>query len=145
MKKILSLLLCAVMVLSLFACSKEKSEKAPALYDLTTLQRDANRILGYTAQQTLNIVQTLYEKSKNKLYYLAFDILQDENAAEDAVCSCFIRLLEIYDLYSYTSYQQLERLAALLVRHLAYSMPEAQINSQDLKRFRLKRLNLQTE
>lgn len=42
--------------------SKEKSEKAPALYDLTTLQRDANRALGYTAQQTLDYVQSLYEK-----------------------------------------------------------------------------------
>ncbi len=41
---------------------KEKSEKAPALYDLTTLQRDANRILGYTAQQTLDYLQNLYEK-----------------------------------------------------------------------------------
>lgn len=42
--------------------SKDKSEKAPALYDLTTLQRDANRQLGYTAQQTLDYVQSLYEK-----------------------------------------------------------------------------------
>ena len=41
---------------------QEKSEKAPALYDLTTLQRDANRILGYTAQQTLDYLQALYEK-----------------------------------------------------------------------------------
>lgn len=41
---------------------KEKSEKAPALYDLTSLQRDANRILGYTAQQTLDYAQSLYEK-----------------------------------------------------------------------------------
>ena len=41
---------------------KEKSEKAPALYDLTTLQRDANRLLGYTAQQTLDYLQNLYEK-----------------------------------------------------------------------------------
>ena len=41
---------------------REKSEKAPALYDLTTLQRDANRILGYTAQQTLDYLQNLYEK-----------------------------------------------------------------------------------
>ena len=41
---------------------KEKSEKAPALYDLTTLQRDANRVLGYTAQQTLDYLQALYEK-----------------------------------------------------------------------------------
>ena len=41
---------------------KEKSEKAPALYDLTTLQREANRALGYTAQQTLDYLQKLYEK-----------------------------------------------------------------------------------
>ena len=41
---------------------KEKSEKPPALYDLTTLQRDANRILGFTAQQTLDYLQSLYEK-----------------------------------------------------------------------------------
>ncbi len=33
-----------------------------ALYDLTTLQRDANRLLGYTAQQTLDYLQNLYEK-----------------------------------------------------------------------------------
>ena len=39
-----------------------KTEKPPALYDLTTLQRDANRILGYTAQQTLDYLQSLYEK-----------------------------------------------------------------------------------
>ena len=41
---------------------KEKSEKAPALYDLTALQRDANRVLGYTSQQTLDYLQALYEK-----------------------------------------------------------------------------------
>ena len=41
---------------------KEKAEKPPTLYDLTTLQRDANRLLGYTAQQTLDYLQSLYEK-----------------------------------------------------------------------------------
>ncbi len=41
---------------------KEKSENPPLLYDLTTLQREANRQLGYTAQQTLDYVQALYEK-----------------------------------------------------------------------------------
>ena len=41
---------------------KEKSESPPALYDLTTLQRDANRLLGFTAQQTLDYAQSLYEK-----------------------------------------------------------------------------------
>ena len=41
---------------------KDKSEKRPTLYDLTTLQRDANRLLGFTAQQTLDYLQNLYEK-----------------------------------------------------------------------------------
>ena len=41
---------------------RERTAKAPALYDLTTLQRDANRLLGYTAQQTLDYLQALYEK-----------------------------------------------------------------------------------
>ncbi len=45
--------------------SVEKQTKAvqpPRLYDLTTLQRECNRIYGYTAQQTLDYVQSLYEK-----------------------------------------------------------------------------------
>ena len=41
---------------------KERQEKAPALFDLTSLQREANRKLGYTAQQTLDYAQALYEK-----------------------------------------------------------------------------------
>ena len=41
---------------------KEKTVKPPALFDLTTLQREANRTLGYTAQQTLDYLQSLYEK-----------------------------------------------------------------------------------
>lgn len=41
---------------------REKSEKPPALYDLTTLQREANRLFGFTAQQTLDYTQSLYEK-----------------------------------------------------------------------------------
>ena len=41
---------------------KEKVENPPLLYDLTTLQRDANRLLGYSAQQTLDYAQSLYEK-----------------------------------------------------------------------------------
>ena len=38
-----------------------KTEKAPKLYDLTTLQREANKAFGYTAQQTLDYTQSLYE------------------------------------------------------------------------------------
>lgn len=41
---------------------KEHLEQPPRLYDLTSLQRDANRLLGYTAQQTLDYAQSLYEK-----------------------------------------------------------------------------------
>ena len=41
---------------------KRKTEKPPALYDLTSLQREANRLFGYTAQQTLDYAQALYEK-----------------------------------------------------------------------------------
>ncbi len=41
---------------------KEKAENPPPLYDLTTLQRDANRLLGYSAYQTLKYAQSLYEK-----------------------------------------------------------------------------------
>lgn len=41
---------------------REKTEKPPALFDLTTLQREANRTLGYTAQQTLDYLQALYDK-----------------------------------------------------------------------------------
>jgi len=40
----------------------DKQEKAPQLYSLTALQRDANKILGFTAQQTLDYTQSLYEK-----------------------------------------------------------------------------------
>ncbi|KXL53678.1 DNA topoisomerase 3 [Anaerotignum neopropionicum] len=42
--------------------NKEKAEKPPKLYDLTTLQREANRKLGFTANQTLEYIQSLYEK-----------------------------------------------------------------------------------
>ena len=41
--------------------SEVKTEKAPKLYDLTSLQRDANKVYGYTAQRTLDCVQSLYE------------------------------------------------------------------------------------
>ena len=73
--------------------SKEKTEKAPALYDLTTLQRDANRQLGYTAQQTLDYVQSLYEKKlctypRTDSRYLTDDMADGVNAI--VICSAGI-------------------------------------------------------
>ena len=41
---------------------RQKKEKPPKLYDLTTLQREANRLFGFTAKQALDYAQQLYEK-----------------------------------------------------------------------------------
>ncbi|KKI89611.1 DNA topoisomerase III [Bacillus sp. SA1-12] len=60
---------------------KAKKTFAPALYDLTELQRDANKIFGYSAKETLNIMQKLYEQHKVLTYprtdsrYLSSDIV----------------------------------------------------------------------
>lgn len=60
---------------------KAKKSYAPALYDLTELQRDANKIFGYSAKETLNIMQKLYEQHKVLTYprtdsrYLSNDIV----------------------------------------------------------------------
>ena len=48
--------------------SVNKKKFSPALYDLTELQRDANKIFGYSAKQTLNIMQRLYENYKILTY-----------------------------------------------------------------------------
>ncbi len=47
---------------------KHKKSFAPGLYDLTELQRDANKIFGYSAKETLNIMQKLYEQHKVLTY-----------------------------------------------------------------------------
>ena len=58
-----------------------KKKFAPALYDLTELQRDANKIFGFSAKQTLNIMQRLYENYKILTYprtdsrYITADIV----------------------------------------------------------------------
>ncbi|MBX9136872.1 MULTISPECIES: DNA topoisomerase III [unclassified Clostridium] len=61
--------------------SVNKKNFSPALYDLTELQRDANKIFGYSAKQTLNIMQRLYENHKILTYprtdsrYITTDIV----------------------------------------------------------------------
>jgi len=47
---------------------KPKKSFSPGLYDLTELQRDANKIFGYSAKETLNIMQKLYEQHKVLTY-----------------------------------------------------------------------------
>ena len=51
-----------------FAETSRKKELPPQLYDLTSLQRDANRLLGFTADKTLKIAQSLYETQKALTY-----------------------------------------------------------------------------
>lgn len=61
--------------------TKKKQSYAPELYDLTELQRDANRLYGFSAKQTLSIMQSLYEYHKVLTYprtdsrYLTDDIV----------------------------------------------------------------------
>ena len=59
---------------------EKKTEQPPKLYDLTTLQREANRLFGFTAKQTLDYAQTLYEKKlltypRTDSQYLTDDML----------------------------------------------------------------------
>ncbi|MBO3446260.1 DNA topoisomerase III [Clostridium sp. CCUG 7971] len=69
--------------LKIFNVNKvQKKKYAPSLYDLTELQRDANKIFGYSAKETLSIMQKLYEHHKVLTYprtdsrYLTSDIVE---------------------------------------------------------------------
>src|SRR5213078_1028088 len=62
---------------------KEQSERSPLLYDLTSLQRDANRRFGFSARRTLQAAQKLYEDKKAITYprtssrYLWSDLIEE--------------------------------------------------------------------
>lgn len=70
---------------------KKKQKEAPLLYDLTELQRDASARFGYSAKQTLNLMQSLYETHKVLTYprtdsrYLTKDIIPTLKERLDAV------------------------------------------------------------
>ena len=64
---------------------EQKKEAPPKLYDLTTLQREANRLFGYTAKQTLDYAQPLYEKKlltypRTDSRYLTSDMAETASA-----------------------------------------------------------------
>ena len=68
----------------------EKAVMPPKLYDLTTLQRDANRLFGFTAKQTLEYTQSLYEKKlatypRTDSQFLSDDMGQTAENVIDAV------------------------------------------------------------
>ena len=71
---------------------EEKTVMPPKLYDLTTLQRDANRLFGFTAKQTLEYTQSLYEKKlatypRTDSQFLSDDMGQTAENVIDAVFS----------------------------------------------------------
>lgn len=73
---------------------QQKSVAPPKLYDLTALQRDANSIYGYTAQQTLDYLQSLYEKR------LATYPRTDSNYITDDMADTAKSLIEsVYGVY----------------------------------------------
>ena len=82
---------CAGKLITVTAVKKEiKTVSAPKLYDLTTLQREANKTHGYTAQQTLDYTQNLYEKKlvtypRTDSQYLSDDM---EQTALDVLRLC---------------------------------------------------------
>ena len=72
------------------AAKEQKSIAPPKLYDLTTLQRDANRLFGFTAKQTLEYVQSLYEKKlatypRTDSQYLSDDMEQTAKSVIEAI------------------------------------------------------------
>ena len=74
---------------------EEKWVAPPKLYDLTTLQRDANRLFGFTAKQTLEYTQSLYEKKlvtypRTDSQYLSNDM---EGTAKNVIEAIFNSLL----------------------------------------------------
>ncbi len=72
---------------------KEIKQEPPLLYDLTTLQREANSKHGFSADQTLNIAQALYEKKKVLSYprtgsrYISADVLDEIPHLIGTLCS----------------------------------------------------------
>ena len=79
----------------ILSVKKEKKKvQPPKLYDLTTLQREANRLLGFTAQQTLDYTQSLYEKKlvtypRTDSQYLTDDMEENALLVVGAVNSMF--------------------------------------------------------
>ena len=74
---------------------KDKVEKPPRLYDLTTLQREANKHFGFTAQQTLEYTQSLYEKKlvtypRTDSRYLTEDMQNTIPAVVNAIAGFFM-------------------------------------------------------
>lgn len=109
-----------------------KTVNPPKLYDLTTLQREANRYYGFTAQQTLDLVQSLYEKKL--LTYPRTDsqfITEDMESTARQVIGLVCRKLPIFEGIAFEP--DIGRITnnAKVTDHHAI-IPTAQLEKQDL-------------
>ena len=111
---------------------ERKTVNPPKLYDLTTLQREANRYFSFTAQQTLDLVQSLYEKKL--LTYPRTDsqfITDDMEGTVRQVSSILCRKLPLFDSVAYTP--DIDRISnnAKVTDHHAI-LPTVQVETLDI-------------
>ena len=111
---------------------ERKTVNPPKLYDLTTLQREANRYFSFTAQQTLDLVQSLYEKKL--LTYPRTDsqfITDDMEGTVRQVISILFRKLPLFDGVAYTP--DIDRISnnAKVTDHHAI-LPTVQVEKLDI-------------
>ena len=111
---------------------ERKTVNPPKLYDLTTLQREANRYFSFTAQQTLDLVQSLYEKKL--LTHPRTDsqfITDDMEGTVRQVISILCRKLPLFDGVAYTP--NIDRISnnAKVTDHHAI-LPTVQVETLDI-------------
>ena len=119
-----------------------KTVQPPKLYDLTTLQRDANRILGYTAQETLDAAQSLYEEKlitypRTDSQYLSEDM---EQTAED-LAELLDGNLDFLELEDYEPEVERTLNSSKVSDHHAI-IPTSQIRAADQKALKIKERNI---
>ena len=119
-----------------------KTVQPPKLYDLTTLQRDANRILGYTAQETLDAAQSLYEEKlitypRTDSQYLSDDM---EQTAEE-LAELLDGDLDFLELEDYEPAVDRTLNSSKVSDHHAI-IPTSQIKSTDQKTLKTKERNI---
>ena len=119
-----------------------KTVQPPKLYDLTTLQRDANRILGYTAQETLDTAQSLYEEKlitypRTDSQYLSDDM---EQTAEE-LAELLDGDLDFLELEDYEPAVDRTLNSSKVSDHHAI-IPTSQIRSADQKALKTKERNI---
>ena len=115
------------------AAKEQKSIAPPKLYDLTTLQRDANRLFGFTAKQTLEYTQSLYEKKlvtypRTDSQYLSDDM---EGTARNVIEAIFNSLLSEQNILFNPDVKKILNSKKVTDHHAI--IPTMEIVKQDLK------------